>query len=63
MASAWGWNLHYVVVAGLDWQRGMVLQNDPAGRKLLEQGRSDFETEWKAAGNWTLLAVPQGGEQ
>jgi ABC-type bacteriocin/lantibiotic exporter with double-glycine peptidase domain len=50
---------HYVVVAGMDWQRGVVLKNDPAERKLLEQGRSDFEKEWKAAGNWTLLAVPR----
>ncbi len=54
-------NLHYVVVAGLDWQEGMVLKNDPAERKLLKQTRSSFEREWKAAGNWTLLAVPQEG--
>ncbi len=54
-----GSNLHYVVVAGLDWQQDVVLKNDPAERKLLKQGRSDFEKEWKAAGNWTLLAVPQ----
>ena len=51
--------LHYVVVAGLEWQQGVVLKNDPAERKLLKQGRSNFEKEWKAAGNWTLLAVPQ----
>lgn len=54
-------DLHYVVVAGLDWQQGVVLKNDPAERKLLKQGRSNFEKEWKAAGNWTLLAVPQPG--
>ena len=51
--------LHYVVVAGLNEQQGIVLKNDPAERKLLKQDRSDFEKEWKAAGNWTLLAVPQ----
>jgi ABC-type bacteriocin/lantibiotic exporter with double-glycine peptidase domain len=56
-------NLHYVVVAGLDWQEGVVLTNDPAERKLLKQERSNFEKEWKAAGNWTLLAVPQRGER
>jgi ABC-type bacteriocin/lantibiotic exporter with double-glycine peptidase domain len=50
--------LHYVVVAGLNEQQGIVLKNDPAERKLLKQDRSDFEKEWKAAGNWTLLAVP-----
>jgi ABC-type bacteriocin/lantibiotic exporter with double-glycine peptidase domain len=53
--------LHYVVVTGLDWQQGVVLKNDPAERKLLKQGRANFEKEWKAAGNWTLLAVPQQG--
>jgi ABC-type bacteriocin/lantibiotic exporter with double-glycine peptidase domain len=55
-------DLHYVVVAGLDGQQGVVLKNDPAERKLLKQDRSDFEKEWKAAGNWTLLAVPQQGD-
>lgn len=49
---------HYLVVAGLDWQQNMVLANDPAQRKLLKQTRSNFEREWKAAANWTLLAVP-----
>jgi len=50
--------LHYVVVTGLDWEHRLVLKNDPAERKLLKQEESDFEREWKAAGNWTLLAVP-----
>ncbi|MBV8475692.1 MAG: C39 family peptidase [Acidobacteria bacterium] len=50
--------LHYVVVAGVDEQQGIVLINDPARRKLLKQDRSDFEKQWRAAGNWTLLAVP-----
>lgn len=53
--------LHYVVVAGLDWQRGLVLVNDPAQKKLLKLDRSSFEREWNAAGKWTLLAVPQSG--
>jgi ABC-type bacteriocin/lantibiotic exporter with double-glycine peptidase domain len=53
--------LHYVVVAGLDEQQAIVLKNDPAERKLLKQDRSSFEKEWRAAGNWTLLAVPQQG--
>lgn len=51
--------LHYVVVAGVDSEQGVVLANDPAERKLLKTDRSSFEKEWKAAGNWTLLAVPQ----
>lgn len=50
---------HYVVVAGLDWERGLVLVNDPAQRKLLKQDRSKFEKQWSAVGKWTLLALPQ----
>ena len=55
--------LHYVVVAGLNPTQELVLTNDPAQRKLLKQTRSDFEKEWKAAGHWTLLAVPQASER
>jgi ABC-type bacteriocin/lantibiotic exporter with double-glycine peptidase domain len=51
--------LHYVVVAGLDWAEDIVSINDPAERKLLSQTRFDFEKAWKATDNWTLLAVPQ----
>ena len=50
---------HYLVVAGLDGVHGLVLTNDPAERKLLKRERFDFEKEWKATGNWTLLAVPR----
>jgi ABC-type bacteriocin/lantibiotic exporter with double-glycine peptidase domain len=52
-------DFHYVVVTGLDRQQELVLKHDPAERKLLKQHRSDFEREWKGAGNWTLLAVPE----
>jgi ABC-type bacteriocin/lantibiotic exporter with double-glycine peptidase domain len=51
--------LHYVVIAGLDWEQGLVMVNDPAQRKLLKQDRSSFEREWSAAGKWTLLALPR----
>jgi len=54
---ALGLPLHYVVVTGLT-PEGVVV-NDPAQRKLLQQDRSGFEREWTAAGNWTLLALPQ----
>ena len=54
-----GSSLHYVVVAGLDEPQQVVLVNDPAQRKLLKEDQSQFEREWKAAGNWALLAVPQ----
>ena len=54
-----GQPLHYVVLAGVDSQQGFVLKNDPAERKLLKQARSEFEKEWKAAGHWILLALPQ----
>lgn len=53
--------LHYVVVAGLDETKKLILVNDPARRKLLQQDWSDFEKQWKGAGNWTLLAVPHTG--
>jgi predicted double-glycine peptidase len=52
-----GGALHYVVVAGVGSE--MVMVNDPAQRKLLQQDRSSFEREWSAAGKWTLLALPQ----
>ena len=50
--------LHYVVVAGVDAERQLVLMNDPAQRKLIKEERSRFEREWKGAGRWTLLALP-----
>ncbi len=53
-----GGSLHYLVVAGVDPDHQLVLMNDPAQRKLLKEERSRFEQEWKGAGNWTLLAVP-----
>jgi ABC-type bacteriocin/lantibiotic exporter with double-glycine peptidase domain len=56
-----GGSLHYVVVAGLDGERALVMVNDPAQRKLLKEERSSFEREWSAAGKWTLLALPQSG--
>ena len=52
-------SLHYVVVVGVDPKQDLLLLNDPARRKLLKQDRSDFEKEWSATDNWTLLAVPQ----
>jgi predicted double-glycine peptidase len=52
---------HYVVVVGLDGQAELVMVNDPARRKLLKIERSVFEEQWRAADNWTLLAVPQQG--
>jgi len=56
-----GPSLHYVVVVGLDEPRKLVLVNDPAQRKLLKEDQSQFEREWKAAGHWILLAVPEAG--
>ncbi|MBO0910806.1 MAG: C39 family peptidase [Acidobacteria bacterium] len=51
--------LHYVVVAGLDFAKDLVLINDPAERKLANEARLDFEKEWKATDHWTLLALPR----
>lgn len=50
--------LHYVVVVGVDDPDQVILLNDPAQRKLLKEARAQFLREWKATGNWTLLAVP-----
>src|SRR5215469_6064116 len=47
-------DLHYVVVAGLDWEQHIVMVNDPAQRKLLKQDWSAFEKQWSAVGKWTL---------
>lgn len=51
--------LHYVVVDGIDSDRGMVTVNDPAERKLLTRERAGFEKEWSATHNWMLLALPE----
>ena len=50
--------LHYVVVDGVDSERGLVTMNDPAERKLLTRERAGFEKEWSATHNWMLLALP-----
>ncbi len=55
--------LHYVVLAGVDREAQVVLVNDPAQRKLLKEDLPSFDREWKAAGRWTLLAVPASGAQ
>jgi predicted double-glycine peptidase len=57
LKPAGGGTLHYEVVTGVGPE--MVMVNDPAKRKLLQQDRSAFEREWSAAGKWTLLALPQ----
>ena len=54
--------LHYVVVVGVDGNK-VVLINDPAQRKLLKVDSASFDKEWKATGNWTLLAVPRTSPQ
>lgn len=54
-----GSSLHYVVIAGLDEPRQLILVNDPAQRKLLKEDQSQFEREWNATGHWILLAVPE----
>lgn len=51
--------LHYVVVAGMDWENNWVFVNDPAQRKLLKMARADFQKQWAVTGDWTLLALPK----
>ena len=50
--------LHYVVLAGIDSNRGFIYVNDPAQQKMLRVSREGFESEWRPTRNWTLLAVP-----
>ncbi|HUY15900.1 MAG TPA: C39 family peptidase [Terriglobia bacterium] len=59
-----GWRgpRHYVVVTGVDSGRQHVLLNDPARGKLTAVKWSEFQKDWKAAGSWTLLAVPRQGQ-
>jgi ABC-type bacteriocin/lantibiotic exporter with double-glycine peptidase domain len=54
--------LHYVVVVGIDSERGYVYLNDPAQSKLLRVSRQGFESEWSFTHHWTLLAVPRTGD-
>jgi ABC-type bacteriocin/lantibiotic exporter with double-glycine peptidase domain len=51
--------LHYVVVVGIDSERGYIFANDPAQQKMLRISKEGFESEWSATHNWTLLAVPR----
>lgn len=51
--------LHYVVVVGIDSQRGYLFVNDPAQQKMLRISRQGFESEWSPEHRWTLLAVPR----
>ncbi len=50
---------HYLVVAGIDSGRGILLVNDPARRKLRMLKRADFEKAWSHCRFWTLLALPK----
>jgi ABC-type bacteriocin/lantibiotic exporter with double-glycine peptidase domain len=54
--------LHYVVVTGIDAERGYVYLNDPAQQKSLRMSREGFESEWNPTHHWTLLAVPQSSD-
>lgn len=51
--------LHYLVVAGIDSERGYVFVNDPARGKMLRLSKQEFEPEWSRTQHWTLLAVPR----
>ncbi len=49
--------LHYVVVVGA--QESAILLHDPARGKLIREDLRRFQRDWKATGNWTMLAVPR----
>lgn len=61
--SALDRTLHYVVIAGMDSQRELILVNDPAERKLRKLDRATFEKQWGGARRWTLLALPQESDR
>jgi ABC-type bacteriocin/lantibiotic exporter with double-glycine peptidase domain len=50
--------LHYVVIAGIDGDSA-VLVNDPARGKLLRINRLEFEKEWSPVNHWLLVLVPR----
>ncbi len=54
--------LHYVVIAGVDPSRSLVMMKDPAEHKLLTEERAEFEKDWSATRNWLLLAVPEDSQ-
>ncbi len=54
--------LHYVVVVGIDSERGYIFVNDPAQKKMLRISRKGFESEWSYTRNWTLLALPRADD-
>jgi len=49
--------MHFVVVTGIDDNGAIV--NDPARGKSVHDRLPAFAREWKASGNWALLAVPR----
>lgn len=55
--------LHYVVIDGIDPERGLIMMNDPELRKLLPESRKQFEKDWSATHHWMLLAVPRQPHQ
>jgi ABC-type bacteriocin/lantibiotic exporter with double-glycine peptidase domain len=50
--------LHYVVVTAARAGDSSVVVNDPARGKSITIEADRFLREWKATGNWALLAVP-----
>jgi len=54
-------SLHFVVVAGVTGS-GNVVVNDPTRGKSISLDSEHFLKEWKATGNWALLAVPRQAE-
>jgi predicted double-glycine peptidase len=51
--------LHYVVVTGVADDNSHLTVNDPARGKSISIDAELFLKEWKATGNWALLAVPR----
>ncbi len=51
-------DVHMVVAIGFDPHQNLIYKHDPAGRMNMKQHRAEFETQWKGANNWTLIALP-----
>jgi ABC-type bacteriocin/lantibiotic exporter with double-glycine peptidase domain len=55
--SARSKGLHFAVLTGAE--SGWVWLNDPTRSRPNRMKRSSFEKQWRAAGEWLLLAAPR----
>ena len=54
---------HSVTVVGIDYQRDVIIVNDPSIHKLHKLPRADFQEYWKRGRNGVFLVLPKQREQ